>query len=110
MAGSLDEEVFNEMRQFIQDTRHDKIQRGLLVGIAMLAYEKFESADKWINGLLNEKSNAILRQAGIWMLAMAYVGADRPSVIKLLLEKIAIDPNQDVKRFAAMALGFVLAK
>lgn len=106
----MNEKIFNEMRQFMQDSRHDKIQRGLLIGIAMLAYGKGEQADKWINGLLSEKSNAILRQAGIWMMALAYVGTGRSSIVKLLLEKVAIDPNQDVKRFAAIALGFVLSK
>lgn len=94
----------------MQDTRHDKIQRGLRTGIAMLAYGKREKADEWINELLESKSNVVLRQAGVWMMAMAYAGTGKPSIVNRLLSKIASDPNQDIKRFAAIAIGFVLSK
>lgn len=98
------------MSQFMQDSRHDKIQRGLQTGIAMLAYGKGEKAETFIAQLLNNKANPVIRQAGIWMLAMAFVGSGKPAVVNRLLEKFASDPNQDNKRFAAMALGFVLSK
>ncbi|KAI1725319.1 26S proteasome non-ATPase regulatory subunit 1 [Ditylenchus destructor] len=108
MAGSMHPTAFKEMKQFMQDTTHDKIQRGLRTGIAMLAYGKREKADPWINELLEAKSNVVLRQAGVWMMAMAYAGSGRPNIVNRLLAKIASDPNQDIKRFATIAIGFVL--
>lgn len=108
-VGSMNEEVYTVMKQFMQDSQHDKIQRGLETGIAMLAYGRGDKAEQWINELLSSKSNAIMRQAGVWMIALAYAGTGKSSVIQRLLEKIASDPNQDIKRFAAMAIGFVLS-
>ena len=108
-AGSMNAEAYNVMKQFMQDSQHDKIQRGLETGIAMLAYGRMDKADNWINELLESKSNAILRQAGVWMMALAYVGTGRPAVVQRLLSIIASDPNQDIKRFAAISIGFVLS-
>lgn len=109
-AGSMDSEAYKTMKQFMQDTQHDKIQRGLQIALAMLAYGQMDNADNWIRELLESDSNAILRQAGVWMMAMAYVGTGRPAIIQRLLRVIASDPNQDIKRFAAMSIGFVLIK
>lgn len=109
-AGSMNTEAYKVMKQFMQDSQHDKIQRGLETGIAMLAYGRMDKADSWINELLESKSNAILRQAGVWMMALAYVGTGRPAVVQRLLSIIASDPNQDIKRFAAISIGFVLSK
>ena len=37
-VGGLQPGVFQEMVQYVCDTQHDKIQRGLRAGIALLAY------------------------------------------------------------------------
>ncbi|KAI1726298.1 proteasome/cyclosome repeat domain-containing protein [Ditylenchus destructor] len=110
MAGSMNESCFNEMKQFMKDTKHDKIQRGLRIGIAILAFGNKGVADEWIKELLEAKTKSILRQTGIWMSAMAYVGSKQPSVVKSLLDKIGSDPDPDVKRFAAIAIGFILCR
>jgi 26S proteasome regulatory subunit N2 len=68
-----------------------------------------EEAEPWIEELLeNNKSNATLRQTGVYMLAMAYAGTCKADVIQRLLAKVASDPNNDVKRFAVIGIGFVL--
>ncbi|CAD5229029.1 unnamed protein product [Bursaphelenchus okinawaensis] len=110
MAASMNQQAFNDMKTYVTETQHDKIQRGLRTGIAMLAYGRMEEAEAWAEELLENKSNAILRQTGVCMLAMAYAGSGKADVVRRLLAKVAADPNHDVKRFAVIAVGFVLSK
>uniref|UniRef100_A0A914PME2 26S proteasome non-ATPase regulatory subunit 1 n=1 Tax=Panagrolaimus davidi TaxID=227884 RepID=A0A914PME2_9BILA len=110
MAASLDATAFREMVQYISDTAHDKIQRGLRTGLSLLAYGRMEEVEPWVNELLEAKSNAVLRQTAVCMLAMAYAGSGKADVVRRLLAKVAADLNQDVKRFAVIAVGFVLSK
>ena len=110
MCASMNEQVYNDMKTYVTETQHDKIQRGLRTGIALLAYGRMEEAEAWANDLLDQKSNAVLRQTGVCMLAMAYAGSGKADVVRRLLSKVAADPNHDVKRFAVMAVGFVLSK
>ncbi|VDO51721.1 unnamed protein product [Onchocerca flexuosa] len=110
MVGGIQIEAYQEMVQYVCDTQHDKIQRGLRTGIALLAYGQQEEAEKLIAPLLEHKSNAVLRSTAVCMLAMAYAGSGKADVVRRLLAKVAADPNQDVKRFAVIAIGFVLSK
>ncbi|KAL3990240.1 Proteasome/cyclosome repeat family protein [Acanthocheilonema viteae] len=110
MVGGMQTEAYQEMVQYVCDTQHDKIQRGLRAGIALLAYGQQEEAEKLIAPLLEHKSNAVLRSTAVCMLAMAYAGSGKADVVRRLLAKVAADPNQDVKRFAVIAIGFVLSK
>ncbi|KHJ75700.1 Proteasome/cyclosome repeat protein, partial [Oesophagostomum dentatum] len=109
MVGSLNSAAFQDMVQYICDTQHDKIQRGLRTGISLLAYGRQDEAESCIGQLVDVKSNAMLRSTGIAMLSMAYVGSGRASVVSRLLEKVATDPNNDVKRFSVMGIGFLLS-
>lgn len=108
MAGSMNQTAFDEMRQYIVDTQHDKIQRGLRTGIAMISYGALEKAEPWID-VLEDNSDAILRQTAVCVMAMAYAGSGKADVVKRLLAKVAADPSNDVKRFAAIGIGFVLS-
>ncbi|KAF8387558.1 rpn-2 [Pristionchus pacificus] len=110
MVGSLNNTAFEEMVQYMNETSHDKIQRGLRTGIALLGYGRQEEAEVWIGRLLEAKSCAVMRQAGVCLMAMAYAGTGNASVVKRLLAKVASDPNNDVKRMAVIAIGFLLSK
>jgi len=109
MTASMDAQAYNDMKTYVTETQHDKIQRGLRSGIALLAYGRMEEAEPWATELLEDKSNAILRQTGVCMLALAYAGSGNAGVVRRLLAKVASDPNHDVKRFAVIAVGFVLS-
>lgn len=74
MTASMNQEAYEEMKAYVIETQHDKIQRGLRTGIALLAYGRMEEAESWANDLLEDKSNAVLRQTGVLMLALAYAG------------------------------------
>lgn len=51
MVGGMQAEAYQEMVQYVCDTQHDKIQRGLRTGIALLAYGKFRSLVDLCNNL-----------------------------------------------------------
>lgn len=55
MLGSGSEEAIDEMLQYARETQHEKIIRGLAVGIAFLCYGNQEKADDIIAKLLKEK-------------------------------------------------------
>lgn len=110
MAGHLNQEVFNELKQYTVDTQHDKTQRGIRTGLACAAFGLQGDAEPYIKEAIGAKSNPMLRSTGICMLSMAYAGTGSPDVVRRLLEKVATDPNLDVKRYATIGIGFVLSK
>ncbi|PIC41822.1 hypothetical protein B9Z55_009110 [Caenorhabditis nigoni] len=110
MAGNLNQEVFNELKQYTVDTQHDKTQRGIRTGLACASFGLQGDAEPYITEAIGAKSNPMLRSTGICMLSMAYAGTGSPDVVRRLLEKVATDPNLDVKRYATIGIGFVLSK
>ncbi|XP_049848626.1 uncharacterized protein LOC126315417 [Schistocerca gregaria] len=89
------------------ETQHDKVVRGLVIGLAFLYYGREGQADAMIEQLLGDKE-AILRYGGAFMIGMAYGGTGRNSAIQKLLHIAVSDVNDDVRRAAVMNLGFVL--
>lgn len=96
-----------DMLQTAHDTQHDKIIRGLAMGLALVYYGREESADAMIDLLISDK-DAILRYGGMFMVGMAYGGTGSNSAIKRLLHVAVSDVNDDVRRAAVINLGFVL--
>ena len=48
MLGSADPDAIEEMLKYAQDTKHEKIIRGLSLGLALLLYGKEDNADTLI--------------------------------------------------------------
>ncbi|KRY66851.1 26S proteasome non-ATPase regulatory subunit 1, partial [Trichinella pseudospiralis] len=109
LAGSLDYEVFKEMFMCATDTQHEKIQRGICIGIACIAFGRMEQANSWADELLKDQ-NPILRRAGVYTLAMAYCGSGNTNVVGRLLHLSVSDVNDDVRRAAVSSIGFVMAR
>ncbi|KAK6010695.1 Proteasome/cyclosome repeat protein, partial [Ostertagia ostertagi] len=98
MVGSLNSAAFQDMVQYTCDTQHDNVNEECDERISC----RQDEAESFIAQLVDVKSNAMLRSTGIAMMSMAYVGSGRANVVSRLLEKVATDPNNDVKRFAVM--------
>jgi hypothetical protein len=93
--------------QYAQETQHEKILRGLAVGIALTMYGRLEEADTLIDTLIGDK-DPILRRSGMYTIAMAYCGTGHNEAIRKLLHVAVSDVNDDVRRAAVTGLGFLL--
>ena len=109
MLGTGDRGAISEMIKYAHETQHEKIIRGLAVGIALLMFGKEEYADGLITELLEEQE-PILRYGGVYTIALAYCGTGNNGAIKRLLHVASSDPNDDVRRVAVLGLGFILFK
>merc|ERR1719232_2148320 len=109
MMGSLDEDALSDMVQYAHETQHEKILRGLSLGIAMICYGQLEAADQTIQSLTEDK-DPVLRMCGMYSVGMAYCGTGNNSAIRKLLHVAVSDVNDDVRRAAVIGLGFLLFK
>lgn len=109
MLGTASSKAIDEMLQYAHETQHEKIIRGLAIGMALIMYGQEENADALIEQLLQDKDH-ILRYGGIYMIAMAYCGTGNNKAIKKLLHVAVSDVNDDVRSAAVTALGFILFK
>lgn len=107
MLGSRHAAAIEDMVAYAQETQHEKILRGLAVGIAFTMYGRLEEADALVQQLLRDK-DPLLRRAGCYTIATAYCGTGNNDSIRTLLHVAVSDVNDDVRRAAVTALGFLL--
>ncbi|KAI6827202.1 26S proteasome regulatory complex, non-ATPase subcomplex, Rpn2/Psmd1 subunit [Hortaea werneckii] len=107
MLGTGNVKALDDMIQYAHDTQHEKIVRGLAMGMALIMYARQEAADDLINGLL-EDADPALRYGGIFTVALAYCGSGSNKAVRKLLHVAVSDVSDDVRRAAVMSLGFVL--
>lgn len=55
MLGSMNPDVMNDMIAYARETQHEKILRGLALGISFLCFGRLETADGLIQQLLDDK-------------------------------------------------------
>lgn len=99
--------ALEDMITYAHDTQHEKIVRGLAMGMALVMYARQEAADELVNGLLDDP-DPTLRYGGIMTIALAYCGTGSNKAVRRLLHVAVSDVSDDVRRVAVMSLGFVL--
>ena len=97
-----------EMLAYAHDTQHEKIIRGLAVGLAVVNYGREEAAETTIEAMTRD-SDPILRYGGMFTIGLAFRGTANNGAIQKLLHYAVSDVSDDVRRSAVMNLGFVLA-
>uniref|UniRef100_A0A182JU48 26S proteasome non-ATPase regulatory subunit 1 n=1 Tax=Anopheles christyi TaxID=43041 RepID=A0A182JU48_9DIPT len=107
MLGSKHAQAIEDMVSYAQETQHEKILRGLAVGISLTMYARLEEADALVASLSNDK-DPVLRRSGMYTIAMAYCGTGNNQAIRKLLHVAVSDVNDDVRRAAVTAIGFIL--
>ncbi|KAH8598087.1 putative 26S proteasome regulatory subunit rpn2 [Bisporella sp. PMI_857] len=107
MLGTGNIKALEDMITYAHDTQHEKIVRGLALGMALIMYGRQEGADELIEGLLND-ADPTLRYGGIMTVALAYCGTGSNKAVRKLLHVAVSDVNDDVRRIAVMSLGFIL--
>lgn len=107
MLGTGNIKALEDMIQYAHDTQHEKIVRGLALGMALIMFGRQEGADELIEGLLNDP-DPTLRYGGIMTVALAYCGTGSNKAVRKLLHVAVSDVNDDVRRIAVMSLGFIL--
>lgn len=107
MLGTGNVKALEDMITYAHETTHEKIVRGVALGMALIMYGRQEGADVLIEGLLNDP-DPTLRYGGIMTVAMAYCGTGSNKAIRKLLHTAVSDVNDDVRRVAVMSLGFIL--
>jgi len=105
--GSASQKAVSEMMAYAHETQHEKIIRGLAIGLAVTMYGREEEADTLIEQMLLDK-DPILRYGAAYTIGLAYAGTSNNAAIKRLLHVAVSDVSDDVRRAAVTCLGFLL--
>ncbi|KAL0034615.1 hypothetical protein WJX79_010540 [Trebouxia sp. C0005] len=100
-------EKATEMLAYAHDTQHEKIIRGIAMGLALIMYGREEEAETLIEQMSRDQ-DPILRYGGMFVIGMAYRGTANNAAIQKLLHFAVSDVSDDVRRAAVLCLGFVL--
>eukprot|EP01111_Echinosteliopsis_oligospora_P011527 TRINITY_DN3826_c0_g1_i1.p1 TRINITY_DN3826_c0_g1~~TRINITY_DN3826_c0_g1_i1.p1 ORF type:complete len:699 (+),score=247.01 TRINITY_DN3826_c0_g1_i1:31-2127(+) len=109
MLGTASSKALDEMVAYAHETQHEKIIRGLAMGIALVMYGREEGADTVIEQLLIDK-DPLLRYGAMYTIGLAYCGTGNNGAIRKLLHVAVSDVNDDVRRAAVANLGFLLSR
>ena len=104
---SLHESFAREMLAYARKTSHEKIIRGLGLGLACAFVTCEEDADAIVEDALGD-GDALIRYGGCQIIGSAYVGTGNNDAVRKLLHVAVSDVSDDVRRCAVMSIGFVL--
>jgi 26S proteasome regulatory subunit N2 len=96
-----------DMVTYAHDTQHEKIIRGLAMGIALSMYGQEEAAEGVIEQLSRDR-DPLLRYGAMYTIGLAYCGTSNSSAVRRLLHVAVSDVSDDVRLAAVTCLGFVM--
>lgn len=102
-------EIVSELKTYARETQHEKIIRGIVMGLALMQYGQEENADFLIDEMRGDR-DPLLRYGAQYCLALAYCGTGSNKAIRLLLHTAVSDVSDDVRMAAVIGLAFVLYK
>ena len=107
LAGRAASDKAGEMLAYAHDTQHEKIIRGLAVGLALSCCGREEEAEPLVQALQRD-ADPVLRYGGCFAVGLAYRCTAHNGAVRQLLHAAVSDVSDDVRRAAVLALGFVL--
>jgi 26S proteasome regulatory subunit N2 len=101
--------IVAELKNYARETQHEKIIRGLAMGLALMNYGQEENADTSIEEMRSDR-DPVMRYGAMYSLALAYCGTGSNKAIRILLHTAVSDVSDDVRMAAVIGLAFVLYK
>ncbi|KAA8499488.1 26S proteasome non-ATPase regulatory subunit 1-like A [Porphyridium purpureum] len=108
--GSGSARVVEEMLAYLRETEHEKIKRGLAMGVALVCCGCESDVDDLITRGMLRDADAVVRYAAMYSLGLAHAGTAHNAAIRALLHAAVSDVSDDVRRAAVVNLGFVLLR
>ena len=102
-------DTISELKNYARETQHEKIIRGISIGLALVNYGQQENADALIEEMKSDR-DPILRYGAMYAIALAYVGTGSNKAVRLLLHTAVSDVSDDVRMAAVIGIAFVLYK
>jgi 26S proteasome regulatory subunit N2 len=102
-------EMVSDLKNYARETQHEKIIRGISLGLALMQYQQEENADPTIEDMRTDR-DPVLRYGAQYALALAYCGTGSNKAIRILLHTAVSDVSDDVRMAAVISLAFVLFK
>ncbi len=102
-------EIVSELKNYARETHHEKIIRGISIGLALMQFQQEENADAMIEDMRTDR-DPVLRYGAQYALALAYCGTGSNKAIRILLHTAVSDVSDDVRMAAVISLAFVLFK
>ncbi len=98
--------ALSEMISYAHDTLHEKIIRGLGMGIALTMFGQEEEAEPMIEQLTRDR-DALMRCGAMYTIGMAYAGTGNNKANQRLLHIAVSDVKDEVRMAAVTNIGFV---
>ena len=102
-------EIVTEMKSYASETQHEKIIRGVSMGLALIQVGRAEDSDPEVDAMRADR-DPVVRYGAQYALALAYVGTSSKKAVRALLHAAVSDVDDDVRAAAVLGLAFVLCR